>query len=264
MLAGEMNMTIEQDLWTKLKESQRPIFIYGMGDGCDKILKVCQEKEISVTGIFASDDHVRNKVIHGFSVIGYSEAKKRYPDMIALLAFGVFRNDLMDQILKVAKETELYAPEVPLFGGGLFDMEYYLSHKSEIEAVREMLADEKSLTVFDSLIEYKLTGSILPLIRCQSEKEEDQKNLIPYKEGDVYIDLGAYDGDTVLEWHDLHPDHGDILAVEPNKKTFQKLMTNCKDVSFFSASEGAIWNKKEVLTFNGKSGRSSATVISLP
>ncbi len=242
----------------KLKNSQRPILIYGMGDGCDKILRVCQEKGISIQGIFSSDDYVRGKVIHGFDVIGYTEAKKRFPNMIALLAFGVFRDDLMEWILKVSQETELLAPEVPLFGGGLFDLEYYNAHKDKIKTVREMLADEESLRVFDSLIEYKLTGSILPLIRCQSEKEKDQRELIPYQKGDTYIDLGAYDGDTVLEWVALHPDHGEILAVEPNAKTFSKLVEKCKALPFFSAVEGAVWNKQESLTFNGKSGRSSA------
>lgn len=245
-------------LWDRLRETDRPILIYGMGDGCDKIYAVCQKKNIPIQGIFASDGYVRNKTVHGFPVIGYSEAKKRYPDMIALLAFGVFRDDLMEQIRQIHNEIELYAPEVPLFGGSLFDADYADSHKKEIEAVREMLDDEQSVSVFDCLLEYKLTGRIDPLLRCQSEKEDDMKTLVPYRAGDVYVDLGAYDGDTVLEWAALHPDHGKILAVEPNPKTFEKMRIATEHLPGITPLKKAVWNRDETLFFNGKSGRSAA------
>jgi FkbM family methyltransferase len=229
-----------------------------MGDGCDKILGVCREKGIRIQGIFASDDHITSKVIHGFPVIGYTEAKKRYGAMIALLAFGVFRPDLMAQILQMDTECELYAPEVPLFGGELFDMAYYKKHEGEIQRVREMLSDEASRQVLNDLIEYKLTGKITPLLTCETEKREDILNLVPYKAGDVYADLGAYDGDTVLEWDEIHPDRGMIFAIEPNPKTYAKLCANTSELRDVSPLPYAAWNKTEILTFKGKSGRSAA------
>ncbi len=247
-----------KDIWETLKNTEKPILIYGMGDGCDKILSVCQEKGIPIAGIFASDDYVRKKTVHGFSLMGYTEAKRNFPEMIALLAFGVFRPELMAQIKTIASEIELFAPEVPLFGGGLFDSGYFEAHKKELSEVEEMLSDELSKKIFKNLIEYKLTGKIEPLLDSQTEKIEDYKALIPYRKGDVYLDLGAYNGDTVLEWDALFPDHGEIYAVEPNQKTFQKLMENCREISGFHGIEGAVWNKSEPLSFNTKSGRSAA------
>ena len=245
-------------LWDRLQKTDRPILIYGMGDGCDKIYALCEKKEIPIQGIFASDGYVRNKTVHGFPVIGYTEAKKRYPDMIALLAFGVFRDDLMEQIKQINTEIELYAPEVPLFGGEVFDADYARTHRNEIEAVRDMLADEQSVTVFDCLLEYKLTGKITPLLRCQSKREDDMRTLVPYQAGDIYVDLGAYDGDTVLEWADLHPDYGEIIAVEPNPKTFEKMCLATRHLHGITPLKKAVWNRDETLFFNGKSGRSAA------
>lgn len=31
-------LSLEQSVWTRLKEETRPIVLYGMGDGADKIL----------------------------------------------------------------------------------------------------------------------------------------------------------------------------------------------------------------------------------
>lgn len=247
-----------QDIWTYLKRAKKPIVIYGMGDGCDKILAVCKSRGIAVSGIFASDEYVRDKIIHGFPLTSYAKAKETFGDMIVLLAFGVFRRDLMEKIIALSEKEELYAPEVPLFGGGLFDEAYYHENREKIVEVEQMLSDDLSKKVFSALIEYKLTGKIAPLLSCETEKTEDLCQLIPYQKGDVYADLGAYDGDTVLEWAELHPDHGEIFAMEPNPKTYAKLCENTKKIRQFHPLPFAAWNRNEPLTFNGKSGRSAA------
>ncbi len=247
-----------KDIWTYLKGAKKPVVIYGMGDGCDKIIAICQEKGIPVSGIFASDEYVRDKVVHGFQLTNFDKAKETFGDMIILLAFGVFREDLMEKIVTLNKAEELYAPEVPLFGGGLFDAAYYQENLEKINQVEKMLADDLSRKVFSSLVEYKLTGKIDPLLSCETEKKDDILQLVPYKAGDVYADLGAYDGDTVLEWSAMHPDHGAIFAAEPNPKTYIKLCQNVKEEKDVHPLPYAVWNKDEPLTFNGKSGRSAA------
>jgi len=247
-----------QDIWTYLKGAKKPIVIYGMGDGCDKILAVCKEKDIRISGIFASDEYVREKVVHGFPLTSYAQAKETFGDMIVLLAFGVFRDDLMEKIRSLAEKEELYAPEVPLFGGGLFDEAFYQANREKLLQVEEMLSDDLSKKVFGALVEYKLTGRIAPLFTCETHRKDDLLSLVPYQKGDIYVDLGAYDGDTVLEWDALHPDHGSIYAVEPNPKTFVKLCNNTKEISGITPLPYAVWNKDESLTFNGKSGRSAA------
>ena len=32
-------LALEQSVWTRLQEEKRPIVLYGMGDGADKILR---------------------------------------------------------------------------------------------------------------------------------------------------------------------------------------------------------------------------------
>lgn len=247
-----------QDIWTYLKNAEKPIVIYGMGDGCDKILSVCEKRGIPVSGIFASDEYVRDKIVHGFPLTSYAKAKETFGDMIVLLAFGVFQKDLMNKIIALSEKEELYAPEVPLFGGGLFDETFYHENKEKIVEVEQMLADDLSKEVFRALIEYKLTGNIKPLLTCETERKDDLIQLVPFSKGDIYADLGAYDGDTVLEWAEIHPDHGAIYAMEPNPKTFVKLCENTREISGIHPLPYAAWNQDETLTFNGKSGRSAA------
>ncbi len=250
------------DLWTVLKDAKKPIVIYGMGDGCDKILAVCEKKGIPIRGIFASDGYVRSKTVHGFALKTLDQILQENGDVIALLAFGVFREELMQTIREVAKKVELYVPEVPLFGDELFDLDYYLQNKDKIETVRAFLSDEKSQEVFDGWLDYKLGGRPEALWKIESDRENDLRELVAYRSGDHYLDLGAYDGDTALEWARLHPDYGKITAFEPNPKTYRKLVENCAALRDFQAIECAAWKENTHLSFQSKSGRSASVAES--
>ena len=47
------------DCWEFLRSTELPIFIYGMGDGAEKILRVFDMYNIPTAGFFASDEFVR-------------------------------------------------------------------------------------------------------------------------------------------------------------------------------------------------------------
>ena len=54
---------MERDLWEYLKKTDKPIVLYGMGNGADKIVSVLKAKGIDFKGIFASNGFVRNKQV---------------------------------------------------------------------------------------------------------------------------------------------------------------------------------------------------------
>ena len=71
-----------EDLWTHLAHSTKKVVLYGMGDGADKILNVCENKGIKIHGVFASDEFVRYQNFRGFTVKKYSELKEDFSDII--------------------------------------------------------------------------------------------------------------------------------------------------------------------------------------
>ena len=66
-------------MWDNLKKTEKPIILYGTGDGAEKIMRQLELRGIPVAGIFASDEFVRrpHKIFHGFEVLSYSEALER-------------------------------------------------------------------------------------------------------------------------------------------------------------------------------------------
>ena len=81
-------MDLERDLWEYLKTATKPIVLYGMGNGADKIINILEQKGIEFKGVFASDGFVKDKIFHGHKLSSYEELKQKFGDMIVLVCFG--------------------------------------------------------------------------------------------------------------------------------------------------------------------------------
>ena len=246
-------------MWQYLKSAIKPIVLYGMGNGADKVLNHLQELKIPVAGVFASDGFVRHQNYRGFEVMSYAQAKEKFGDMIVLVCFGTSRSEVIQNIERIALEQELYAPDVPVYGEGIFDRDYYQLHSDELNTVYNMLADNISRQTFDSIINYKLTGQIHYLKQCQTEPEQAYRDILRLGKNEVYVDLGAYTGDTIAEF--LKYTEGKyerIIAVEPDKKNFKKLSANTSALSNCRCLNVAISDCYSTGGFAMRSGRNSS------
>ena len=219
-----------KDLWNYLKEANKPIVLYGMGNGADKIISVLNRYGIKISGVFASDGFVRQKVFHGFNVTDYKTAKETFCDMIVLVCFGSSLPDVIANIKRIADEQELYAPDVPVYGDVLFNMEYAILNRERLENIYNRLADDTSKKVFQNAVMYKLTGRIDYLFECETPCDEVYQNILKFNDNETYFDLGAYRGDTVAEFLSVVSDYNKIVAVEPDLKTYNKLCVATESV----------------------------------
>ncbi len=248
------------DLWTHLSSTAKKIVLYGMGDGADKILNVCEKKGITVSGVFASDEFVRYQTFRGFTVKKYSELKAEFGELVVLVSFATSLDSVLEKIYNIRKYDELYAPDVPVFGEGLFDKEYFAENYSKFEQVFNMLCDSRSKLVYYNIIKYKLTGDIILLKECETDVTEAYKNIISPEKNSVYCDIGAYNGDTLREYISYAGENITAYCFEPDERNFRKLsdyadiLKNTK-VNLVNA---AAWNENCELTFYSRSGRNSA------
>ncbi len=246
-------------MWDNLKKTEKPIVLYGTGDGAEKIMRQLELRGIPVAGIFASDEFVRrpHKIFHGFEVLSYSEALERFGDMTVLVCFGSDRPDVIEKVRRIASEQELYAPDVPVAGAEIFDRDYYEAHKEEAEEICSLLADGQSRLVFDSVIEYKLSGRPDPLFSCETPDSELWGLLSPGPD-ESYLDLGAYTGDTVREFITEARTYRDIYAFEPDARNFRKLTENLLPSPNCELFNIAAYSHKTELQFTKNTGRGNS------
>ena len=244
-------------MWNHLKQTDKPILLYGMGDGADKVLRQCALREISVAGVFASDGFARHNLFHGYTVVSYSEAKARYGDMLVLVCFGTHRPEVMELIRQVAAQQELYIPDVPVAGDTIFDRDFCRRHQAEIQAAYALLADDQSRVVFRDIIQYKLTGRPEYLDRCATPARETYA-LLELGDAEHYVDLGAYRGDTVEEFlRAVNGKYAGIVAVEPEKSSFQKLQCATASLTRCRCVQAVMSDRPGTVLFQSGRGRGS-------
>lgn len=253
---------VKWDLWEYLKQSNKTIVLYGMGNGGDKVLDACEKKGIAVSGVFASDGFARGNLFHGMPVRSWNETKALYgaENLIVLLCFGTSREDVLENILRIASEAEFYAPDVPAFGDGLFDFAFFEAHQEELERARALFSDEESVRIFDDVLQYKLTGEIRYLLDAESDTEQIWRRIIHPETIRIYADLGAYNGDTVREILEYAPNVEHIFALEPDARNYKKLEAYAKAETRAEvrAINAGAWSESTTLYFD-KSGNRNAS-----
>lgn len=258
-----MNFFCERDLWEHLAATSKTVVMYGMGNGADKILSVCAEKGVEVSDFFASDGFVRGHSFHGKQILTWSEIKEKYgaENVVILLSFGTSRPDVLENIERIAAEAELYAPDVPAFGDGLFDRAFWEVHREEIERVYGLLADEESRRIYRNVIAFKLTGDIRFLRDAESDREVMMQTMAEPQKLRVAVDLGAYNGDTVRELLSLSEGNlKRVYAMEPDARNFRKLQAYAESetrAEVIPIHAGA-WSESETLYFDASGNRNAS------
>lgn len=248
-------------VWQRLKETDKPVVLYGMGNGADKILDWCGKNGVAVSGVFASDEFVRGQQFRGFAVEKYEDVIKRLGnDIFIVIAFASERPEVLERFCRLAGRHETAAPHLPLYPEdepvSLLWLERY---EDQLRDVYLRLADDQSRKVFADTLNYKLSGRIEYLFSCASGRREDMEELLHLGSSEVYMDLGAYNGDTVREFLELTGGCCEkIIAVEPDRRNCRKLkewaQQQKQDIEVLQLG---IWDNRAELEFSDSGGRQS-------
>lgn len=256
-----------EDLWSRLRDihrTGRPIYLYGMGDGADKILTVLERLGVAPSGVFASDEFVRGQNFRGFPVRRFSEVKAEHGSaFVALLAFAVDYEPMLSRLYAMENECGFYAPDVPVVAEGdirPFDLACLKESERELDLAYSLLADEQSRRVFRGTLDFRLSGKVDYLREITTDRAETWTLIRPTGEED-YVDLGAYNGDTVAEFLACAGNrYRSITALEPDAKNYEKLCRFFRErgLEHAAALRMGAWDRAETFAIKkGRRGRGS-------
>lgn len=250
------------DMWEILKSEKRPIVIYGMGNGADKLIARFDSLGIKYADVFASDGFVRGHSFRGIRVKSFSEIKELYSDFVIVLSFATRLPELIDTLISMDENFDMYVPDMPISDEHeYFDSAFYKEHYEEITKALDALYDEESKNVFISVIRYKLSGRMRDILEFTSSKEE-MYSLFSSKKINTLIDAGAYSGDTLSEAIRFFPELRSAICIEPDPKTFKRLVRFCEGLEGIDVRcvRAAAWDKTGDGFFAGAGNRNSSVL----
>lgn len=247
--------TEEMSSWEKIKESGKPVVVYGMGNGADKVLDEFERLSIPVKGITASDSFVRGQKFRGFTVKKLSEFDG---DFIIAVAFASCIPEVMNHIHSLSHKYKLLVPCVPVFGNEIFNRDFIIAHKDEINAAYELFGG-KSKEIFAGCVNFMFGGELQTLFDITSEKDEAFKGFFSPGKNEDYLDLGAYRGDTIKELLNYsNGEYSSITALEPDRRTFKKLCEYAQNLPNITLLQKAVYSGSNTVHFNSAAGRQSS------
>lgn len=213
------------DLWTYLSSSGKPIVLYGMGNGADKIVCELSKRGLCVSDFFASSEFVRGQTFHDKKVLDFPAIKEKYKGRgyVVLLSFGSSRPEVLENIRRINNECELYVPDMPVYGDRLFDRAMLEARFDEIARARESLFNDRSREIFDALVNYKLSGRISFLDGTESSRQDIMSAVLAPEKYRNAIDLGAFVGDSAAELMSYAHSLEHVIALEPDTHSFKRL-----------------------------------------
>ena len=248
------------DMWDKIVNDGRPIVVYGMGNGADKLIRRLAEYGVDVADFFASDGFVRGHCFHGKRVKSFSEIKEAYPDFLILLSFASSRDEVIEMLSEINEAYDMLVPDMPVVGEEYFDRAFFNENYEKIREAYELLSDEDSRRAYAAIINYRLSGKMSYLMGAYSGNDEIYSLISDRRDVRTYIDAGAYNGDTLREAIRYFPSLERAFAIEPDLKNFKKLssyaltVTNPK-ITLFNA---AAWCDSCNGIFNSSGNRNSS------
>ncbi len=255
-----LNFRIDDlSVWEKLKETAEPIIMYGTGNGADKVVDIFENLGINLSGITASSGFVRERFFRGFPVKPLEYFEEKYDKFTIVVTFGTSISDVMNNIFSLAERHRVLVPCVPVIGTEIFNRSFLNSHIEEINLAHSLLADAASRKVFEGYVNFQFGGRIEILKEIETPEAEVYDSILSFNQNETFIDIGAYRGDTVEGFvNRTEGKYKQIVAAEPDFKTYQKLIKNCEKLDNFISYNAAITDYDGEIGFSSLAGRQSA------
>lgn len=247
------------DVWKELERSSVPVYIYGTGNGCEGLFSLFKAKNITPSGIIVSDDHSKKKEFLGLKTITVSELESTVDKCTIALAFGTDIPQVMQRIDRLDDRYDLFVPEMSVADDTCFEKDVFLSDIENAKKAYSLLSDDRSRQVFEALCRFKITGRLSHLRPVFTTPGQSYKDILHLSGDEIYMDMGAYNGDTVKEFLSYTGgSYEHIYCFEPDMRNFRKCVKNLSHLDSIDLVNAAAWSFDTTLAFSSSSGRQSA------
>lgn len=157
---------------------------------------------------------------------------------------------------------DVFTPHM-FYDGWLQDL---LDNQPQYRWLRSELADERSRQVLDAVVDFRLTvdPKCLALIIDSGKYHQGlyhPAGLFDCMDDEVYVDAGAFDGDSLRWFKDRVGDCFErIIAFEPDPQTYTRLVRNFAEDSRVEAINAGLHRKRDVLRFRDDASRGAIFV----
>ncbi|MCT7588132.1 FkbM family methyltransferase [Aliarcobacter butzleri] len=224
----------------------KKVILFGAGGLLSSSIKYLNSNNIEVCFISDNNDQIHGKTLNNIQVIPPNKIiNYDYPVLIT----STYSNDIAKQLMALGVKEYYdfsYIGEYDRWKNH-FNVKLLKENNSKIQEVLNILEDEESKMVFNSLIKYRQTSN--PIYIKKANYIDYFHPLVSPKENDVIIDGGAWQGDSCIEFNNRLNNNCKIYSFEPDFKNYSILVQNTKLYDNVIAIKFGLFDRKKTLYF---------------
>lgn len=253
LIYGEFQKSLKKVL-------NKPFVIYGAGRVGQMILDVCYDSDIQLIAVCD-----KNKKNQPFPIIGtisdFEDIVKTQKDFQVIIASEVYYEEMKKYVLQFVNDEdiidakEIYS-KIPICLKLLPTLEYrelISKNKDKINMFAKMLEDKKSKDTLKAMVQARLTLNLEYYKNVIEGFQYFPKDIIHLEKNEVFIDGGAFDGDTLRSFIEVtNGEYKNIYCLEPGSEQFNILQKQCEnyvDSDRIILIQKALYNDSKKLLF---------------
>lgn len=142
----------------------------------------------------------------------------------------------------------------------LTNRDFYKENMNVLLSVKELFREEKSKSVFESVISFLNTFNIDDLPQVNASDQYFPANIDIWDGKNAFLDIGSFNGQTIIDAYNIYGKLDIVIAYEPDPFNFRLINQNAALIdmteNLFLIPCG-VWSKTQILNFSAGFGESS-------
>ncbi len=235
----------------------KKVYVFAAHRNAVKCVQYCKKLGIDIIAFVDNDPVKQQKNFYGRDVLALADVPK---DAVIINASGRYCLQINDQLRQEGYVWGIDLMEI-LF---LYDLPFQAEaqfrayvrelviNRPRILSFYLLLADEYSRTVLDALTLFRLSldSSIVARQAAPYEQEFFAKDVLRFSANEVFVDGGAYDGDSFLRFTAMAPNFSKAYLFEPDSKICKIAAQTIGNDSRVAICNYGLWSSSKELRFS--------------
>ena len=255
-------MNAYENLIAEIKSSKLPTIIYGAGTLASMIQEYLSSHNLDFDGYSVDKEYHTNTTKCGKPVYALEDYINEHPCNVILGIMGISQ-EKEAAIRSHPNVNAVLSADFPgRFPLGMdsdcgFTQEYLDANKEAIEELRSQLCDEESKLQLDLFISQRTNGNYRKTYSVAPQYFE--KDVIQPCDNEVFVDCGAYDGDTIKAFTEYldNKKYNKIFAFEADTNNVEKMKTNLASMQDTVIVPKGVYDHSTTLHFSNDGKTSS-------
>ncbi|MGD9642613.1 MAG: FkbM family methyltransferase [Elusimicrobiales bacterium] len=243
----------------ELKASGLPLALYGDGWYAPYVREFLARRGLRAAAVFTDAGFTTSG-----EAVSFGEVSARFERFDIVIAFANARL-AREKLARLDRSRVAGVYFFDVMGELLdntFDRAYLETNKAQFEAAYGLLGDDLSRRTFEAFINNKLGGPPEALADLSRKEQYFPKGIIELSDSEVFVDGGAYTGDTLLTFMRLAGGCAGCSAFEPDPATAAKLRATVekRGLRGVTVHNKGLWSEPATLPFAVWHGTSASAV----